>query len=460
MLGLFISNLNCLGFQEANGNLAIGSGSNSLVDVLRDYSIKNVNNLAVKYYNEADVDPKASHNFMKYLAGDSLKASVVKFPNGLVECDLEGFEDLGMEMSLKEGAKVEFASSMPDAKYLVCPHFSAEYCKDGEVYDIPLIIKIESLDADSGLMTGSLVTGRYDAESESYHLDGSIEKSHAVIRNKVLEMVDNIFYALSDIPDLSEISKDSKFNVFVLQCDCPAIREDAKKGDVFVFGQSEYSEEQIDSLERVEVLDSWIKLYSLEDKIDAFLKEEYKKITLTIDGKEMDLDARVQLNDLYLSTEGHHTKEMMTTEKFSGNTTQGILPISPEDAKSIYIGQELVVEGVNGYQEDGRTPSENTLKLLVVGNDIATGMPVVRALNGSISAGNMYIPFIPAESIVVAIDNRPSLAPSVVLSANDMHVHIKDSEYDFREGEVFAVVNGNIYPIEFDAIASQFNSED
>lgn len=460
MLGLFISNLNALGFEEANGNLVLGSASNSLVDVLRDYSINNVNNLAVKYYNVADVDPKNSHNFMKYLAGDSLKASAVKFPNGLVESNEEWYDDEKVKMSLKEGAKVEFASSMPDAKYLVCPHFQAEYCKDGEIYDIPLVIRIESLDADSGIMTGSLVTGRYDAESSSYHLDGSIEKSHPVIKNNALEKVDNIFYALSDIPDLSAISEDSKYSVFVLQCDCPAIREDAKKGDVFVFGQSKYSEEQIDSQEREEVLDSWIKLYSLEDKIQAFLKEENKKIKLTIDGSEMELEARVQLNDLYLSADGNHAKEMLTVEKIDGNEDKTILRISPEDAKSIYIGQELVAEGVNGYDDDGMTPSENTLKLIVVDKDSASGLPVVAALNGYNMSSKTYIPRIPAETIIVAIDNRPTLAPSVVLSANDMHVHVLDSEYDFREGEVFAVVDGSVYPIEFDAIASQFNSED
>lgn len=453
MLGLFISNLNCIGKEEANGNLTIGSGSSSMVDTLRDYSINNVNNCAVKYYNVADADPKAAHNFIKYLAGDTMKASAVKFPEGLTERDLT------------EGVFAEFATSLPDTKYLVCPHFLAKYYKDGEAYDIPLIIKVESLDAESGLMTGSLVTGLYDAESGAYHLNGSLGKTHPVVVNGIIEKVDNIFYALTDIPDLSKISEDSKYNVFVLQCDCPAIREDAKKGDVFVFGQSKYSEEQIDSQEREEVLDSWIKLYSLAEKLDAFLKDESKKINLTIDGSEMQLDARVFINDMYLSAQGNHTKEITLLEDAGGTgVPQCKLQISPKDAKSLYLMQELYVKDIEGYEEDGRTPeADSNLRLIITGFDSASGMPVVRVLNGFRSSDdgtNSIIPNMLEGSTIVAIDNRQILAPSVVLSANDMHLHILDAEYDFREGEVFAVVDGKVYPIEFDAIASQFNSED
>lgn len=447
MLGLFVSCVNSLGNQMAKGSslLDVLGGKSSIIDILQDESADSIMNLDVTYYDNPKVDPKAAHDFGKFLTGDSASASVVRFPEGI------------SKSNLADGVKAEFSGDPDNARYLVCPYVRAEYFNGSSIFNMPLVIKIDAFDKDSGLLKGSLVTGHYDSESGSYGLGSGIEDTHIVKYNDRLQRIDTLFFALSDIPDFSALSEDSKYSAFILKSDCPAIRKDAKKGDVFVFGQSEFEEESVDSSEREPVLDSWIKLYSLKDKLDLLIDNPKKEFMMRIDGDDVVLDPKAFMYDHEFSSHtecDHGSHSFATASAIPGGRTQVVFPVPEEDRDKLYLMEELLVENVcaTGYNDAGVI--EHPVRLMVAGFDANSGNPIVRAVNGIIDNPDDLsapLPSIPAGSKITILDDREKVTPTLALMLNDLKLKVNDIERECRRGELIALVGDKIIPVEFDA---------
>lgn len=451
MLGLFISCMNGIGNQIANGNSLsdlVGGGS-SVIDILQDESADNILNVSVTYYDNPNVDPKAAHNFSQFFAADSIRDCVVKIPEGMTNA------------SLVEGTHIQINCDPEKMKYLVCPLVKAEYLKDDTLYDVPLIIKVDSYNAESGMLKGSLITGHYDYESQKYVLHPAIGSKNFARNDmsNLFEYHDVVLFALSDIPDLSTISEDSRYSAFILESDCPAIRKDAKKGDVFVFGQSGYQMEQVDSDEQAPVADSWIKLYSLQDKLAKLLKSKDRKFSINVDGEDIELQPKAFLFDQEFSSHTEYDKgkfSFIIDSDCDGdrvNTviypTSDMLPFEDH----FYLFEKLVVEDIQGYDPDGKTRTEDPLVLLIISKDNASGFPIVRALNGYKNSPDDYacmIPEIPAGSKITILDDREKVTPTLALMLNDLKLKVNDIERECRRGELIALVGDKIIPVEFD----------
>ncbi|MCM1490710.1 MAG: hypothetical protein NC095_07785 [Muribaculum sp.] len=453
MLGLFISNLNCLGHDIINGSSSLTSAAKTIIDVLQDNSVDNVENLKLTFYDNPQVNPKAALDFSKFLVADDYPGSAVRFPLGI------------SKTGLSDGVKAEFSCDPDLTKYLVCPVVKAEYYNNGELYDVPLVIAVDEFDRESGLLKGHLVTGFYDDESGSYIMRYGIEaKQYKFDRfaNKY-GFIDNLFYALSDIPDLSAMTPESRFNAFILQSDCPAIREDAKAGDVFIFGNSLYGEAEVDDLDRIPVLDSWVKLYSLKEKYDFLMADKEKKFKVEIDGKDYELAPDVFLTDQLLSSHVGFDRGSYKIESIAfmrGDRPQNILQINPEDAKNLYSLETLLVEDVAGFDSEGNENSDFPLHVIVVAFDTQTGSPIIKALNGyrndSDNDQNItYLPEIQAGTTITVLDDRPKVSPTIALIMNPLTIKVNDNERECKVGELVALVDDMIVPIEFDSICRQ-----
>lgn len=443
MSDLFLSRINALGHQVSNGGSVsdlLGGRASSTIDLIQDESADNIENLAVTYYDKPDIDPKAAHNFSKFIAGKSLADSVVTFPDGIVRS------------LLSHGVRAVFSGSPDNARYLVCPYINAEYFNGSSLFKMPLVIRIDEFDKDSSLLKGSLVTGVYDADSDSYSLAYDIENTHLLIYNGSPMRLQTVFFALSDLPDLSAVSDDSRFSAFILKSDCPAIRKDARKGDVFVFGQSLFMEAAVDSSEHEPVLDSWIKLYSLQDKLDLLLNNPEKEFNINVDGRDVVLAPKAFMYDQLFSSHVDYDKEahsFLTTSTYAGGKTSMYLNIPVGEEVNLYAMEELLVNGVN---TDGA--EDNPLRL-VVKEINQNGQVVVSAANGepSGSVSDIYckIPPIPEGSRITVLDNREKISPTIALMLNDLTLTVDNNVRECKRGEVVAIVGDKIVPVEFDA---------
>lgn len=98
------------------------------------------------------------------------------------------------------------------------------------------------------------------------------------------------------------------------------------------------------------------------------------------------------------------SRVIMTTmaEDIAEQTSGQVAVINPTDSKVFTYGDQIAVEDVTGYEEDGVTQSDKSLVLLVVGQD-ASGKPSVVALNGKKDSegGQTWLPLIPSGSKLV-----------------------------------------------------------
>lgn len=97
-----------------------------------------------------------------------------------------------------------------------------------------------------------------------------------------------------------------------------------------------------------------------------------------------------------------------TTEDFDGGKTQQPLPVDAKDQNFLRPHTTLLVEGVDGFDENGKKTTGKYLMLFVTGHDTTTNNPVVRAVNGEnqeAETGISTIPFIPAGSKLVILAN-------------------------------------------------------
>lgn len=87
------------------------------------------------------------------------------------------------------------------------------------------------------------------------------------------------------------------------------------------------------------------------------------------------------------------------TKQSSGSTT--VLNLA--DPKAFTYGDQLLVQGVKGYKEDGVTQGDADLVLLVTGTEEATGKPIVVAVNGlkDDAGNNTWLPAIASGKKVI-----------------------------------------------------------
>lgn len=87
------------------------------------------------------------------------------------------------------------------------------------------------------------------------------------------------------------------------------------------------------------------------------------------------------------------------TKQSGGSTT--VLNLA--DPKAFTYGDQLLVQGVKGYKEDGVTQGDADLVLLVTGTEEATGKPIVVAVNGlkDDAGNNTWLPAIASGKKVI-----------------------------------------------------------
>lgn len=98
-----------------------------------------------------------------------------------------------------------------------------------------------------------------------------------------------------------------------------------------------------------------------------------------------------------------------TTNVTAGTAKQFVLPLLANDAEIPRPYGTLIVKGVDGYAEDGKTKTPGKdLMLFVTGQDPTTNNPIVRAVNGpktNASDESCTTPEIPAGSVLIILSN-------------------------------------------------------
>lgn len=98
-----------------------------------------------------------------------------------------------------------------------------------------------------------------------------------------------------------------------------------------------------------------------------------------------------------------------TTTVTAGTAKQFVLPLLANDAEIPRPYGTLIVKGVDGYAEDGKTKTPGKdLMLFVTGQDPTTNNPIVRAVNGpktNASDESCTTPEIPAGSVLIILSN-------------------------------------------------------
>lgn len=98
-----------------------------------------------------------------------------------------------------------------------------------------------------------------------------------------------------------------------------------------------------------------------------------------------------------------------TTEVQTGNAQQFILPLQANDACIPQAYDTLLVKGIDGYDDDGKTATPGKeLMLFVTGTDPTSNNPLVRAVNGpKVNTSDEYCstPNIPADTTLIIMGN-------------------------------------------------------
>jgi hypothetical protein len=113
-----------------------------------------------------------------------------------------------------------------------------------------------------------------------------------------------------------------------------------------------------------------------------------------------------------------------TTAAIEAGELQAILPLSNSDRKIPQPYGTLLVKGVDGYAEDGKTKTVGKdLMLFVTGKDTVTGNPVVHAINGTkqnATDETCEMVAIPAGTTIVLLSNalyetQKQVAPDLII---------------------------------------------
>lgn len=144
----------------------------------------------------------------------------------------------------------------------------------------------------------------------------------------------------------------------------------------------------------------------LDQELFKFKSDDTPLMQLMLKAKKVKLDSPEV--DHYMIDEPR-SSVITTTAVAASSQQQFILPLPANDASIPRPYGTLLVKGVDGYDEDGKTktPGKDVM-LFVVGHDTASGNPIVRAVNGpktQTSDEFCTTPAIPAGTTLIILSN-------------------------------------------------------
>ena len=118
----------------------------------------------------------------------------------------------------------------------------------------------------------------------------------------------------------------------------------------------------------------------IDDELFKFNSDDTPLMNLMLKAKKVKIDSP-EVDHFMIDEPRSSVTTSAKLEATTGNT--GILQLNAEDQNIPRPYGTLLVEGVDGYAEDGKTKTVGKpLQLFVVGHDQASGNPIVRAVNG------------------------------------------------------------------------------
>lgn len=144
----------------------------------------------------------------------------------------------------------------------------------------------------------------------------------------------------------------------------------------------------------------------IDDELFKFNSDDTPLMNLMLKAKKVKIDSP-EVDHFMIDEPRSSVTTSAKLEATTGNT--GILQLSAEDQNIPRPYGTLLVEGVDGYAEDGKTKTVGKpLQLFVVGHDQASGNPIVRAVNGTKAQSTdeyCKIPEIPAGTVCTILSN-------------------------------------------------------
>ena len=144
---------------------------------------------------------------------------------------------------------------------------------------------------------------------------------------------------------------------------------------------------------------------AIDEDLFKFKSDDTPLMQLMLKSKKVKVDSPEV--DHYVMDEP--VSSLLTVEKVGGdNRTSAPLPLAAGDQNVARPHMTLLVPGVDGYEEDGKTKTPGKpVMLLVTGMDPTTGNPIVKALNGERSADSeeCNLPEIPKGEKVIILAN-------------------------------------------------------
>lgn len=240
MEGIYISNINAASKIAANSEseqAAKQAASECLEEAKLCYSGYPI---AMTVWSDPSSNPDRTHNYCKMMIDpSSAKNSAVVTTSDTAN----GNSVITLPMSSDDCKKVIDS----DAKFAIV--FSVDgYDADGAsiCMNSSLVLELTGFDSNNGFPKFKAVNGRKMSPSDELTIVPVIPAESIVV---LLKECPGMRYDVSDA------------NVFLLDVDCPAISPDAKRGDIFYFGEYGFA-----------------KTYSIQQKIDAMKRQPSKKI--------------------------------------------------------------------------------------------------------------------------------------------------------------------------------------
>ena len=206
-----------------------------------------------------------------------------------------------------------------EAKYLLLLT-EPGYKEDGKTKLVNgnLCLVIDSFDAASGLPKVKSLNGAKYSPDDEESIIPPISKGA-------------VFVMLTDIPE-GIFENRGIANTFILKRHCPAIREDARRGDIFCFSSNLFG-----GLAK----SPFIKLYSFQDKIDAMLRQPNKTIK-ALNGD--DEECRVYFSNS-LDIPKHESCYILLMQDIENSRSEVVAQSEDADASASSVDTDIIKKG-------------------------------------------------------------------------------------------------------------------
>lgn len=246
MEGIYLSNLNAAhkiaAYNAAEEELAVASKEKleEAKDLLAGAPIM------LAGWTDPNSCPNRSVNFYNLMVAESLRDSI-----GVTGAPSIGGQDQ-IIVPFNPDSLEKFEEFNPKA-FVVLGIDSYKSPNFNSLCPLPLVLKVVDTDLNSGNPKVISVNGK--KISDGYPLIPTIPAgSHIVMLKEVPELPDDY----------------SQANVFMLEQDCPALAENAKRGDLYCFANLE--------IIRGPRISSFFKLRSYQEKVDAIIRQPNKMV--------------------------------------------------------------------------------------------------------------------------------------------------------------------------------------